>query len=97
MGVALVAVNMPLGWIGLLVFAALAAGSGNPRWIWGGVIVYVSSWVLLGVGVLITGKAGVARAREILRRRRRGRRLREILHLRRQRRAPCATVQAPPP
>jgi hypothetical protein len=82
----LVAVNVPLGWIGLLVFAALAAGSGEPRWVWAGVATYVFSWVLLGIGILITGKAGVAQARELLRRRRRGRRLREILHQRRRRR-----------
>jgi hypothetical protein len=82
-GVALVVVNMPLGWIGLLACAALAAGSGHPRWLWVGVAIYVASWLLLGLGVLITGKAGVARAREILRRRRR---LREILSLRRLRR-----------
>jgi hypothetical protein len=85
-GVALVAVNVPVGWIGLLVCAALAAEERDPRWVWAGVAVYAFSWVLLGLGVLITGERGMARTREILRLRRRGRRLRELLHLRRLRR-----------
>ena len=85
-GITLIAVSSPLGWIGLLGFAALAAAKRNPHWVWPGVGIYALSWVLLGIGVLITGKAGMARARELLRLRRRGRRLREILHLRRQRR-----------
>ncbi len=79
-GVALVVVNIPIGWVGLLACGALAAARREPRWAWVGVAIYASSWALLGVGVLITGKAGVARAREILRRRRR---YRGILHLRR--------------
>lgn len=91
LGIALIAVNMPLGWTGLLVFAALAAARREPRWIWAGVTVYAASWALLGLGVLIAGHAGVARAREILHRRRR---LREILHVRRRRRE--ARLAAPP-
>jgi hypothetical protein len=82
-GIALVVVSMPMGWVGLLVFAALAAARGEARWIWGALINYALSWALLGVGVLIGGNAAVTKAREILRRRRR---LREILRLRRCRR-----------
>jgi hypothetical protein len=91
-GVALVALNVPLGWLGLLVCGALAATRREPRWAWAGVAAYAFSWVLLGVGLLITGKAGVARAREIFRRRRRHR---AILHLRRGRRAAQAELRPP--
>jgi hypothetical protein len=93
-GVALVVLNVPLGWIGGLVCAALAAEQRDPRWLWRGAAIYAFSWVLLGVGVLISGKAGVTRAREILRRRRR---LREILQFRRRRRAANAAPQTPTP
>lgn len=97
LGIGLIAVNMPLGWIGLLVFAALAAARREPRWIWAGIGVYAASWALLGLGVLIAGHTGVVRAREILHRRRR---LRELLHLRRRRReardAACPADEASP-
>lgn len=93
-GVTLVVLNMPTGWLGLLICGALAAARREPRWVWVGIAIYAFSWVLFGLGVLISGKAGLARAREVLRRRRR---LREILGLRRLRREANTTAQVPPP
>ena len=67
-------------WLG---FAAAAVASGDSRWLLVALGIYLASWLIMGLGVLIAGRAGRERAREILRRRRR---LREILLHRRRRR-----------
>ena len=70
-GIGLIVVNVPFGWGALTVGAALAVALKQPQWLLWGMIGYGVSWVLLGVGVLITGRTGLAKAREIRRRRRR--------------------------
>ena len=66
-GVALLAANLPVGWLGVLACGALAAATCDPRWVWGGAAIYAFSWGLLGVGALITGTAGIAHVRELCR------------------------------
>lgn len=73
-GIGLMLVNVPLGWLGLLAASALAAATGTARWLLVGAVIYGISWVLLGVGFLLAGKAGIHRVREIRRRRKERRR-----------------------
>lgn len=83
LGIGLILLSFPVGWAGGLGFAAAAVASGDSRWLLVALGIYLASWLIMGLGVLIAGRAGRERAREILRRRRR---LREILLHRRRRR-----------
>lgn len=93
-GLGLILLSFPVGWAGGLGFAAAAVASGERRWLLVALGVYLASWLIMGLGVLIAGRAGVERAREIMRRRRR---LRAILLHRRQRREDRAGAAATPP
>jgi len=94
-GIGLIVANIPVGWVGGLGFAAVAAVTKDHRWALLAIGTYLASWAVMGVGVLIAGKAGLERARHIMYRRRR---LKELLHLRRQRRdARRAVAEAEPP
>ena len=59
LGVALIVVNVPLGWGAGAVGAALAAFTHRKAWLVAGVAAYVLSWGLLGLGVLLAGPDGV--------------------------------------
>lgn len=83
LGIGLIIANIPIGWGGGLGFAAAAAVTKDHRWAILAIGTYIASWGILGLGVLIAGKAGMERAQEIMHRRRR---LKELLHLRRTRR-----------
>jgi len=93
-GLGLILLSFPVGWAGGLGFTAAAVASGERRWLLVALGVYLASWLIMGLGVLIAGRAGVERAREIMRRRRR---LRAILLHRRQRREDRAGAAATPP
>jgi hypothetical protein len=93
-GIGLLVINVPLGWGMLAAGAALAVAWKEPRWLLWGTIGYGASWVVFGLGALVSGRTGIARAREIRRRRRR---LAELLHLRRVRRTTRPAIEPVPP
>ena len=66
-GVSLLLLNVPFGYGGLAVAAALATWSGNGRWLWLGGACYAASWGMLGLGLLLCGRKGLEDARGLWR------------------------------
>ena len=60
-GIFLLIFNIPFGYGGAAIVMAIASSKGRPGAgaVWG-IIVYAISWAMLGMGVLLTGKEGLA-------------------------------------
>ena len=55
----LLVINFPIGYGGIVLFAAISAKTGNPRWALGGGVCYALSWGMLFAGTFLAGtKAG---------------------------------------
>jgi signal transduction histidine kinase len=62
-------VNIPLGYLAVLGGAAMAAASDRPAfWMTSGAVLYAISWLMLGAGVLLAGREGLAIVRDYRRR-----------------------------
>lgn len=70
-GLGLLIINPPLGWLGAAIGATLACRHGEPGYLLLGAAIYVFSWLLLGIGLLLAGPHGLEVAREEKRRLRR--------------------------
>ena len=68
LGLALLILNPPLGWLGAAAGAWLAWRRQDPRYLVLSVILYGFSWLLLGLGVLLAGSRGFWLARDKKRR-----------------------------
>lgn len=66
-GVILIVVSSAIGWVSLAAGGALAPLYGRIALKIGGAI-YALSWVLLGIGVLLSGKDGITYAKRLIRR-----------------------------
>jgi hypothetical protein len=67
-GVFFLVFNIPLGLVGWIIAASLAVTSPHKAfWAGFGIAVYAISWGMLGLGVLMAGKEGMALAREFTR------------------------------
>jgi len=66
---ALLVLNFPLGYGGLAVGAAIATYTKCPRALIIGLLLYGVSWLVLGVGALLTGHGGVRYAKNYWRKR----------------------------
>ena len=64
LGLTLLIINPPLGWIGAAAGAWLAWRRQNPRYLILCVILYGFSWLLLGLGILLAGPYGLCLARK---------------------------------
>ncbi len=67
-GVVLLIINPPIGWIGFAVGGYLSAKYHNPRYLVIATVVYAITWGMAGAGVLLAGPRGVDLARNALRR-----------------------------
>jgi hypothetical protein len=67
-GIFFLLANMPIGYGGLALGAAISAATHSKVGIYLGVAVYVFSWVMLGAGLLLSGKEGYQHARDLWRR-----------------------------
>ena len=64
-GLALLILNFPVGYGGLLATGALAARTEKPFWLLVGLGFYIVSWIMLGLGVLLAGAEGIKKAKSI--------------------------------
>jgi hypothetical protein len=67
-GVYLIVLNIPFGQAGIVLAGLLAVRTGHKAF-WAGiaVVVYALSWVMLGIGVVLSGKEGIQYAKELTR------------------------------
>ncbi len=79
----IVVTSFPVGYGGIALFTILAAALENRTWLWGGVVCYAFSWLMLGVGFCLGGRPAYHYARRFWRLRKRWWRL----FLRRRKRA----------
>jgi small-conductance mechanosensitive channel len=56
LGIVLIFVNVPLGWIGLVWFAGHAKKTGRKLFYFVGIGIYGLSWALLALGIFLCGK-----------------------------------------
>jgi hypothetical protein len=75
-GLALLLLNVPIGWGGLALGGIMAVWTNRHGWLVGGIALYALSWVLMGLGFVLAGHSGWVRARAFWRRRTR------LIHLR---------------
>ncbi len=66
-GIFLLVVNIPLGWMGIVVGSYLSAHFKNPRFHILSGILYGLTWVMLGVGIILAGPKGIEIAKKKLR------------------------------
>ena len=65
-GVCLIILNMPMGLGGAAFAGAMAVRTGHKAfWAGIGVTIYALSWVMLGLGLILSGKQGVQYAKEL--------------------------------
>ena len=57
-GIVLLTINQPLGWGAMLLCAVLALKTNRPSFYLLGTVAYALSWVMLGAGLLLTGREG---------------------------------------
>ncbi len=86
-GLFLVVANFPIGYGGLAFFTILATLTRTPELLWGGVLCYLLSWVMLGVGFWLGGRPAYDYARQFWRLRQRRSRLIDLRRNRAERRA----------
>ena len=55
-GILLLLINVPVGWLGLTYFICYAKQTGKKMYYWVAFLIYAFSWVLLGLGVYLCGK-----------------------------------------
>ncbi len=55
-GILLLLINVPVGWLGLTYFICYAKQTGKKIYYWIAFLIYAFSWVLLGLGVYLCGK-----------------------------------------
>ena len=65
-GIFLLVANQPLGLLSILVFNAIALHKHNAFFSFIGLAAYALSWGMLGLGLLLTGPAGIALSRSLL-------------------------------
>ena len=58
-GVVLLLVNSPIGWGGMLICNTIALNKHDSFYSVLGVIIYIISWVMLGLGFLLAGPEGI--------------------------------------
>ncbi len=58
-GIFFLILSFPVAYGLILIFAFLAAKTGNSNWLWWSGKVYAMSWGLLGLAILLIGKQGV--------------------------------------
>ena len=58
-GIVLLTINQPLGWGAMGLCAALAVKTNRTELYLWGIAAYAFSWVILGVGLLLTGSEGI--------------------------------------
>ncbi len=63
-GLLMVALNVPVGWGGAAFCAFMGARSGSRVWYAAAGAVYVLSWAMLGLGLVLAGPPVVARFRK---------------------------------
>ena len=78
-GIALLAINVPIGWGGMALCALLAAWTHRKTWLTIGFVLYAVSWALLGIGFILAGHGGWIQVRHYRKRRAR---LQHLLKLR---------------
>ncbi len=66
-GVFLLILNYPVGWIGALVSGTLAVKTNNSVYYTWGAGLYGFSWIMFGVGALLTGSQGIRYSRQWIR------------------------------
>jgi hypothetical protein len=64
-GIVLLAINIPVGWLGVALGGWLVATGRAPLGAWVGGGTYALSWVMLGTGAFLSGKEGVAYSRQL--------------------------------
>lgn len=65
-GIILLIASQLLGWGGMAFFCSLALKTSKPFMCFFGVGLYVVSWGMLGLCVLLTGKEGIPYVRDLL-------------------------------
>ena len=55
-GILLLLINVPVGWLGLTYFICYAKQTGKKMYYWVAFLIYAFSWALLGLGVYLCGK-----------------------------------------
>lgn len=55
-GIILLLINVPVGWLGLTYFICYAAKTGKKLYYCVAFLIYAASWVLLGLGVYLCGE-----------------------------------------
>ena len=65
-GVILLIINPPIGWIGFAVGGYFAAKYHNPKYLGIATVVYAITWGMAGAGVLLAGPRGVSLAKSYL-------------------------------
>ena len=58
-GVVLLVINVPFGYGGMAITAAIAAAKKQPGWLIAGGVIYGLSWLMLGLGILMAGPEGI--------------------------------------
>ena len=58
LGVVLLFVSIPLGWIGLAAGGIAAAVTGRHGWLLAGVVLYLSLWLPFLIGLALAGRSG---------------------------------------
>jgi len=65
-GMLFLIINIPYGIGGAAIAASIGVASGNKLfWNAVAVVIYASSWAMLGLGVLLAGREGLQYAREL--------------------------------
>jgi hypothetical protein len=67
-GVCLLVLNIPFGQAGVVLAGVLAVKTGHKAfWVGVAVAAYALSWVMLGMGVVLSGRKGMEYAKELVR------------------------------
>lgn len=67
-GIALLASNQPFGWLAIIVCNSMAISRHSAFYSFLGVYLYLFSWVMVGVGLLLSGREGMEYSRRLLKR-----------------------------
>lgn len=67
-GMLLLLTNQPVGWGGVAVCAYAAKRSGKKCYYAYGTVIYILSWGMVGLGVVLAGPEGVVIAKQIIKR-----------------------------
>jgi hypothetical protein len=66
-GIILLSINHPFGWGGIALCTALALHTGRREFYFYGMAAYALSWVILGLGLWLTGREGIQYLRTLYR------------------------------